>query len=191
MAINQEWRIRPRANTCSHSGIPFGYLTEFFTAIFFDNKNGEFSRNDYSAESWEALREEIQPFSFWKSLYVIPPEKEEEPEVVEKESAESLLRRLIEENEAHTENARYILAVMLERKKIFRQTDTQFTDQSQLLIYEHTRSGEVFIVRDPELKLDEVEHVQAEVATLLDSAGKPSPEKRLTGQNENTPVAET
>jgi hypothetical protein len=40
-----------------------------------------------------------------------------------------------------------------------------------LLLYEHRKSGEVFIVRDPELRLDEIESVQEEVATLLGFGG--------------------
>ena len=86
-------------------------------------------------------------------------EKTTAKNVVEKENAESLLRRLIEEDEAGTENARYILALMLERKKTLKQTDKRENENMKLLIYEHTVSGEVFIVRDPELKLSETESV--------------------------------
>ena len=87
--------------------------------------------------------------------------------MVEKEGAETLLRRLVEDEEESTENARYILALMLERKKTLKQTDSRKTDTGKLLIYEHAVSGEVFIVRDPELKLSEIESVQDEVAVLL------------------------
>ena len=60
---------------------------------------------------------------------------------------------------------------MLERKKILRQTDTKFTDDNKLLIYEHAKTGEVFIVLDPQLKLTEVEAVQTQVADLLGGGG--------------------
>ncbi len=55
------------------------------------------------------------------------PIHEEKPEVVEKESAEALLRRLIEEDESHTENTRFILAIMLERKKQLKQIEVNHT----------------------------------------------------------------
>jgi hypothetical protein len=38
------------------------------------------------------------------------------------------------------------------------------------LIYEHPATGDVFIVQDPQLRLDELEAVQDEVAQLLRSA---------------------
>ncbi len=37
----------------------------------------------------------------------------------------------------------------------------------RILIYEHSKTGEVFIVPEPELHLDQIEKVQAEVSSLL------------------------
>ena len=34
-------------------------------------------------------------------------------------------------------------------------------------IYEHTKTGEVFVIPDPQLRLDQIEQVQQEVAALL------------------------
>ena len=82
------------------------------------------------------------------------------------------MRRLIEEDEEHTENARYILAVMLERKKQLVEADSQPTATGIIRIYEHRKSGDVFIVKDPNIPLDEVEQVQQEVATLLENGGR-------------------
>ena len=93
-------------------------------------------------------------------------------EVVTKESAEDLLSRLIEEDKEHTENARYILAVMLERKKLLKETDKQQTPNGILRIYEHRKSGEIYIVLDPNIPLDQIEEVQKEVSELLDGNDK-------------------
>jgi len=38
---------------------------------------------------------------------------------------------------------------MLERKKLLRETDNQPTNNGILRIYEHRKTGEVFIIRDP------------------------------------------
>ena len=176
--INQDWKIRSRAHTCSHTGRAFTEGEIFTTALFIDPKSAELTRNDYSAEAWDALASELKPFSFWKTEYVPPEKKEEEPEpTIGKESPDELLRRLVEENEEFTEKARYILAVMLERGKTLRQTDTQITEGSKLLIYEHRITGEVLIIRDPELHLDQVEAVQEEVTELLENGGRPAPEE--------------
>jgi hypothetical protein len=41
------------------------------------------------------------------------------------------------------------------------------SDAGRILMYENKKTGEVFIVRDPELRLDEIAAMQEEVATLL------------------------
>jgi len=94
-----------------------------------------------------------------------------------------LLSRLIEEDKEHTENARYILAVMLERKKLLKETDKQQTPNGILRIYEHRKSGEVYIVLDPNIPLDQIEDVQKEVSELLDGK-KENPED---AEKENKP----
>ena len=86
---------------------------------------------------------------------------------MKKDDAESLLRRLIAENAPTSRNARYILALMLERKKVLRQIERQKHDGNAVLVYEHIPSGEVWLIEDPGLKLGELTSVQDEVARLL------------------------
>ena len=166
MAITENWNIRSRSHACHHTGIPFTEGETFYTALFDDPQSEELIRRDFSLSAWDEARAAATPFSFWKSVYEAPVSNAR-PEVVEKETAETLLRRLIEEDNPGTENTRYILAVMLERKKQLRQTATRETEDATFLIYEQPKSGEVYIIRDPELKLDQVEAVQREVSLML------------------------
>ncbi|PYK02479.1 MAG: hypothetical protein DME63_06470 [Verrucomicrobia bacterium] len=86
-----------------------------------------------------------------------------------KENAEQLFRRLIS-SEKPPANACYVLAAMLERKRVLKQIKTENAEKGRLLIYEHGATGDAFIVPDPGLRLDELENVQNEVAQLLRSA---------------------
>ncbi|MDF1850357.1 MAG: hypothetical protein P1U85_05935 [Verrucomicrobiales bacterium] len=168
MAIIQDWKIRTTNAQCELTGEPFVDEQVFYTCIFDDPESDGFLRKDYSVESWEKIRNEIDPapFSFWKSTYKAPvPEVDEKR--IEDTSAEGMLRRFIEEDDSRTEHARYILALMLERKKTLVPTDSKETETRKLLFYEHEETGDVFIVADPGLKLDEIEVVQQEVAALL------------------------
>jgi hypothetical protein len=61
---------------------------------------------------------------------------------------------------------------MLERKKVLKQVDARETKEERLLIYEHAKTGEVFIIPDPRLKLAELEKVQQEVYALLTGSGQ-------------------
>ena len=168
--MQQHWNIKSRSHECSRSGRPFEEGEVFHTAIYFDTEIGEFVRRDVGLDVWEEELKERTPLAYWRTVYA-KPETSKKVEIASKESAETLLRRLIDEDQEHTEHARYILCLMLERKKQLVPKETKYTEQGTLLLYEHRKSGEVFIVRDPELRLDEIESVQEEVATLLGFGG--------------------
>lgn len=167
MAIQKDWKISRRHSKCTHSGEKFADGQVFYACIFDDPENEGFLRKDFSEEAWKELCSTLQPFSFWKTSCKYPQE-DTTPEVLGNESAETMLRRMIEEDEASTENARYILALMLERKKALMPVGVKETESSRLLLYEHRASGDVLVILDPQLKLDEVEKIQEEVSQLLD-----------------------
>ena len=190
MALHEPWSIKSRAHVCAVSERHFEDGESFCTAIFPDPESSGYLRKDFSADAWEQRGEDgAVPFSFWQSVYRAPV-KEEEVEITE-ESPEDLLRRLIEEDEEHTENVRYILAIMLERKKQLVEVDNQPTATGIIRIYEHRKSGDVFIVKDPNIPLSEVEKVQDEVAILLENGGRiPEPESEPATEPEPEPEPE-
>lgn len=187
MALNEPWSIKSRAHVCAATERHFEDGESFYTAIFPDPESSGYLRKDFSLEAWENRPDgDDAPFSFWQSTYHAPV-KEEKVEVTE-ESPEDLLRRLIEEDEEHTENARYILAVMLERKKLLVEADNQTVNDGIIRIYEHRKTGDVFIVKDPNIPLDEVEKVQEEITILLENGGRhPEPAPQETQTPEDTP----
>jgi hypothetical protein len=177
MAINEHWNIKSRSHECCHTTKKFVDGEFFYTALFEDAAAESLVRRDYSEVAWKELAESFDPppHSYWRSKYEAPV-VDPKSQVVEKHTAETLLRQLVEEDNPVTENARYVLAVMLERKKNLKQTGTRETEESTYLIYEQNKTGEVFIIRDPELKLWELEPVQREVAYLLGgNQASPSP----------------
>ena len=165
--MQQQWNLKTRGHECARTGRPFEPGEIFHTGIYFDTDSGEFIRRDVSAEAWKEELAERKPIAAWRAPYEPPESAKAKPEVTTRESAETLLRRLIEEDQSYTHNARYILALMLERKKLLVPKEIQETEQGRVVIYEHRKSGEVYILRDPELTLREIDAVQEEVATLL------------------------
>jgi hypothetical protein len=164
--LTNEWPIKHRADACARTGRPFQAGEHFYTLLF---REGEgFRREDLSEEAWAQRNENIRPFSFWKTHYEPPPAAP--PEALAKESAEELLRRLLAQNDAANANACYVLAVMLERKRVLKQVKTEQAEGRPVLIYEHAKTGDVFIVPDVRLRLDELEQVQSEVAQQLRGA---------------------
>lgn len=158
--MRMDWDIKARGHRCTRTGREFAEGETFYTLLYRE-KDG-YRREDLCEEAWKERNDNIQPFSFWKSKYEPPPPPAPEP--LPKDDAEGLLRRLLAEGSPATANACYILALMLERKRVLRPLPS---DDPKLLVYEHAGSGETVVVQNPGLTLDKVPEVQKEVAALL------------------------
>lgn len=178
--MQQIWSIRSRAHECAVTGRPFEDGEVFHTAIHFDPKENGYVRRDISREAWKEEQAQRKPVAAWKTVYqkVLAEAK---PEIAPKESAMELLQRFIEDGDPMTENARYILALMLERKRQISQTAEKEIDGNKMLFYENKKTGQIFIVRDPELKLNEVAQIQEEVATILAFGGPAADAAKAVG----------
>jgi hypothetical protein len=178
--MQQNWSIRSRAHACALTNRPFEDGESFHTTIYFDPDENGYVRRDVCAEAWAQEVEQRKPVAAWKTIYskVLAEAK---PEITPKESAQALLQRFIEEGDPRTENARYILALMLERKRQLTQTAEKEIDGAKMLFYENRKTGEIFIVRDPELRLNEIADMQDEVATLLAFGGPAAAAAKAVG----------
>ncbi|MEI6606702.1 MAG: hypothetical protein WCP35_15445 [Verrucomicrobiota bacterium] len=175
MALAESWHLRSRSRECSATQRPFVTGEPIVTALFPDPESSGYLRRDYCLEAWSAIPAAAElPFSSWRTNYATPGG--EKPPAVDREQPEDILRRMVEDDQDHTENTRYILAVMLERKRILRETDTQRTATGILRIYENRKTGEVYIVKDPDIPLSQVDALQQEVLLLLESTTRPQAE---------------
>ena len=108
MALADSWHLRPSSPQCSVTGREFAEDELFYTAIFPDPESDAFERRDFSEEAWNNRADDAEvPFSFWRSIFK-PRPVDEKVEITDKENPESLLKRLVEEDEEHTENVRYL-----------------------------------------------------------------------------------
>ena len=161
--LPDEWSIQHRSESCAVSGRPFVPGENFYTLLFRDGAG--YRRQDLSEEAWQQRNENLQPFSFWRARFEPPPPAPPEP--LPKENAEALFRRLVTAGDHANANACYVLAAMLERKRILKQIQTEDRDRGRVFIYEQPKTGDIFVVPDPQLRLDELEDVQREVAALM------------------------
>lgn len=188
MAIAESWHVRSRGRECAATQRAFVDGELIVTALFPDPESSGYLRRDYCVEGWKTQQEtDDVPFSSWRTTFTAVANNDAAI-AAERLSAEEILQRLVEEDEDHTENARFILAVMLERQKLLRETDSQRTPNGILRVYEHRKTGEVFIVKDPDIPLSQVEAVQNEVFILLENNGRtPSPAEEAAGPAELNP----
>ena len=163
-----EWNIQSRARACTACGAAFADQQHYHTLLF--DEKADFRRSDVCQACWEkqyseGARDRKGFISYWQGVYQAPPPP---TEAIKKETAESLLRKLIELNDPRYIPAGYILAVMLERKRLLKVKEQLVREGQRVFIYEHPHTGEVFTILDPDLKLDQLEQVQHDVAALLE-----------------------
>lgn len=164
-----EWNIQARAHACQACHKPFANK-ELFHTLLFDQKHA-YERLDICVNCWTAQYSQGATdrkgfVSYWQSAYTVPPAAPPDP--IQKETAESLLRKLVEQNDPSHSAARFILAVMLERKRLLKIKAQLVEDHQRVFVYEHAKTGDLFQIPDPNLKLDQLAEVQRDVAHLLE-----------------------
>jgi len=161
--MQQDWNIKSRSNTCQVTGLPFNEGDFFYTLLFWNEEEPQ--RLDLSESAWEDRKQDETaptPFSYWRSKYEAPPPPTPEP--LPKDDAEGMLRYFLKQQDPKHQNVCYILALMLERKKLLRPLPSP---EKITLLYEHVGTGETFILTDPQLSLENLIEVQHEVSALL------------------------
>jgi hypothetical protein len=163
-----EWNIQSRAHACQACGRAFADKQPYHTALF--DLRSEIQRMDLCEPCWkgegDGARDRKGFISHWQGVYEAPPAAP--PEAIQKENAESLLRKLIELDDAKYAAARFILAVMLERKRILKVKEQVQRESGRVFVYEHSKTGDLFTIPDPNLQLNQLEAVQRDVAQLLE-----------------------
>jgi hypothetical protein len=186
MANAQDWQLRSRAHACTKSEESFEDGETVYSRL--RHTEDGYLREDFRAAAWKEVQNEPS-VSIWNSIYRPPPPPKEE--AVKKESAESLLRKLIEEEDEKNQNTIFILAVMLERKRLLIERDVQQQSDGELIrVYEYREPNETFLVQDPGLKLAELEAVQEEVVLMLGGIPPGQKKEKPEEADEDAPAEE-
>ncbi len=191
-----EWNIQSRAHACEACAQPFADQQLYHTLLL-DEKAG-LRRSDIcepcrQKQSAADARSRAGFISHWQGIFEVPPPV---VDAIQKETAETVLRKVIEQNDPQHMAAAYILAVMLERKRILKVKEQIKRDGRRIFIYEQPKTGDIFTIADPNLRLDQLEQVQRDVAQLLEhglnpapAAAAPAPAAETSGaENETAPT---
>jgi hypothetical protein len=175
LAMN-EWNLQSRAHACQACHKSFADKEPYHTLLFEEKQ--EYRRLDICQGCWDAQYREGASdrkgfISQWQGVYQAPPAAP--PDAIQKESAESLLRKLIETDDPQYGPVCYILAVMLERKRLLKVKEQVQREGRRVFIYEQPRTGDIFTITDPNLQLNQLEEVQRATAELLAHGVNPPP----------------
>ena len=171
-----EWNLQSRAHACQGCHKPFADKEQYHTLLLEEKQ--EYRRLDICHACWDTQYREGASdrkgfISHWQGVYQAPPPAP--PEAIQKESAEGLLRKLIETDDPKYGPVCYILAVMLERKRLLKVKEQFQREGRRVFIYEQPRTGDIFTITDPNLQLNQLEEIQRATAELLAHGLNPPP----------------
>lgn len=163
----RDWNIKPRSRSCTICGRSFA-PGDSCASVLFETVGG-LERQDFCPKCLEKRSTAYQPFSVWQGEIPIPnAPSQPKTEPIQHQTAEALLRRLIELDNPDDVGVIYILAVMLERKKQLIERDAHIRPEGGILrIYEQKSTGDSFVILDPQLRLDAISELQQRVLELL------------------------
>jgi hypothetical protein len=183
-----EWNIQARAHACQACGKGFADQQVYHTLL--SDEKQQLIRLDVCDACWQTqysqgANDRKGFISYWHGVYEAPPSAP--PDAIRKETAESLLRKLIEVNDPQYASTGFILAVMLERKRLLKVKEQYFREGQRVFLYEQPKTGDLFTIPDPNLQLNQLEAVQRQVAELLEH-GFPAPGQAPAAPAEPRPL---
>lgn len=127
-------------------------------------REGKFVRADFAAEAWPGAPEEA--VAHW-SGHVPPDDKPRKP-VVNDDALLACFERLTDAADGDGLNFRYVVSLLLMRRKRFRFEDVARDETDRdILLLKDAKAGAVHRVIDPRLSEDQIVAVQAEVFRVL------------------------
>lgn len=184
-----EWNIQSRAHACEVCGQGFADQQSYHTLLFAEG--ALLRRSDVCetcARKVSDQRSRSGFISHWQGTYEAPPAQP--VEAIQKDTAETLLRKLVELNDPRYAAAAFILAVMLERKRLLKVKEQIKSEGKRIYIYEQPKTGDIFTIADPDLHLDQLQEVQHDVAQLLEHGLNTPAAPAATAEIAPTPAPE-
>ena len=121
--MNSEWNIRTCTDQCAACQKKYADKETLMSRLRFTEEG--YVREDYCTACWPTRKPGADggEVSAWSAIWHAPAPKTPEP--LKKETAESLLRELMETDDPAKRNVIFILAVMLERRRILIEKEVQ------------------------------------------------------------------
>lgn len=155
------YQIQSCTLRCARTGRDLKPGERFYSVLY--DRDGVLIRQDFSVEAWQGPPPDA--FGFWLSR--VPPQGRPRQLVVDEEVLLDCFERLAEDLEPKKLSFRYILALLLMRRKRLRFEDAQREDGREILLLRDTRSKVCHRVVNPQLSEAELEEVEHEVQKLL------------------------
>jgi hypothetical protein len=160
--VATDWQMPRRSNTCHLCGHEFA-IGETFAVSLLEAAQG-YDRRDYCQAC--APAEELDRLATWKTTRREPATpKRGQP--FDREAVFALFRQVTTAQDPAQDQFRFVLALLLWRKKVLKFEDTVPADTGEVWRFRAPHTGDEFQVPHPPLDETEVEQLSRQVEQLL------------------------
>ncbi|MCC6421101.1 MAG: hypothetical protein IT429_22930 [Gemmataceae bacterium] len=156
-----DYQIQPNTRRCAVTGRELRPGEKVYTALV--EEGGKFLRQDYSAEAWQGTPPGA--FSFWCGR--VPAQEEAKKPRIDDDLLFDCFQRLAGQADPNRVNFRYVVALLLMRRKRLRFDEARKDGGREALCLRCTRTGAKYEVRNPALTEEQMTSVQEEVFKVL------------------------
>jgi hypothetical protein len=156
-----EYQIQPNARRCSSSGRELRAGERYFSVL--TEESGKFVRRDYAADAWQGPPSGA--FSFWAGKLATPDGRRRP--AIDDELLLDCFGRLEGQTEPGRINFRYVVGLLLMRRRRLRLDAAVREDGIEVLYFRCSRTGTKYRVINPALSEEESAAVQDEVFQAL------------------------
>ena len=163
-----DWNIAKSERRCTNCGKEFAEEEQYYSALY--DTGADFERRDFCVGCWTAENtpHRNEAFSFWKTE--VPRPDEPRKVFVDDNVIFDFFQRLAtEEGQPVKRNFRYILGLMLMRKKKLKFKDVVRENGKEYLVLRRSRTKEEHRVLNPQLTDEETEQVRSELTQILET----------------------
>lgn len=156
-----DYQIQPHTRCCAVTGKEIKPGDKFYTVLV--DEDHHFVRKDYCSEAWQGPPPNA--FSFWMGR--MPDDSAPRRLLIDDEILMDCFGRLEGQNDPNKVNFRYVVALLLMRRKRLKFEDALHEDGQEVLVLRAGREKKTYKVVNPRLSDDEIETVQNEVFKVL------------------------
>jgi len=156
-----EWEIKRPLGECSGSGKRIESGEEYVGALVETEQGLE--RRDFSAEYWESAKPGV--FCFWKTKLAAPDQKKQV--FVDDGMLMAFFERLATETDPDKVNFRFVLALVLMRKRRLKYDATKTVDGQEIWRLRIAGDKEIVEVVNPHLDEGQIEQLSSQIGQIL------------------------
>lgn len=156
-----EWQIQKPLGTCSGTGRAIEPDEEYIATLL-ETPEG-LRRSDYCCVYWQEHKPQV--YCYWKS--VMPKGEKKKKLFVDDDMLMSFFERLQDEVDGEKLNFRFVLALVLMRKRLVKYDSSEVVDGKEIWTVRITGRNENAKVVNPHLAEDEIEKLSEQLGQIL------------------------